>query len=137
MIGEELELDQECVMGMDRRLRPGSKPLRNQCRGTDVQPQVYKSKKTFKERRKWVSEGETGPKTNHNHPFPLSQLKTPFRLVLVLIYKREQRGRLMLWTEHSEHIGKTNHITVSPPSTNAKELQGWSQNQRLWHFMHK
>lgn len=37
-------------MGMDRRLRPGSKPLRNQCQGTGVQPQVYKSKKTFKEK---------------------------------------------------------------------------------------
>lgn len=37
-------------MGMDRRLRPGSKPLRNQCRDTGVQPQVYKSKKTFKEK---------------------------------------------------------------------------------------
>ncbi len=36
-------------MGMDRRLRPGSKPLKNQCRSTGVQPQVYKSKKTFKE----------------------------------------------------------------------------------------
>lgn len=63
-------------MGMDRRLRPGSKPLRNQCRGIGVQPQVYKSKKTFKERRKRVKEGETEPKTNRDHSFPLSQLNT-------------------------------------------------------------
>lgn len=84
-------------MGMDRRLRPGSKPLRNQCRGTGVQPQVYKSKKTFKERRKRVREGETGQKTNCDHSFPLSQLKTPFRLVLVFnLQKKAERGRLML-----------------------------------------
>lgn len=50
MIGGELEPEQEYVMGMDRRLRPGSKPLRDQCQGTGVQPQVYKSKKTFKEK---------------------------------------------------------------------------------------
>lgn len=36
---------------MDRRLGPGSKPFRNQCQGTGVQPQVYKSKKTFKGKR--------------------------------------------------------------------------------------
>lgn len=44
-------------MGMDRRLRPGSKPLRNQCGGTGVQPQVYKSNQTFRgkgERRREV-----------------------------------------------------------------------------------
>lgn len=50
-------------MGMDRRLRPGSKPLRNQCRGTGVQPQVYKSKKTFKEKgRERAREVEIGGK---------------------------------------------------------------------------
>lgn len=51
MIGGELEPEQECVMGMDRRLRLGSKPLRNQCQGTGVQAQVYKSEKTFKKKR--------------------------------------------------------------------------------------
>lgn len=62
MIGGELEPEQEYVMGMDRRLRPGSKPLRNQCRGTGVQPQVYKSKKTFKEKGERGREVEIGGK---------------------------------------------------------------------------
>lgn len=49
LIEGELEPGQECVMGMDRRLRPGSKLLRNQCQGTGVRAQVYKSlKKTLK-----------------------------------------------------------------------------------------
>lgn len=47
-------------MGMDRRLRSGSKPLRNQCRGTGVQPQVYKSKKTFKKEAEGGLEGRAG-----------------------------------------------------------------------------
>lgn len=68
-------------MGMDRRLRLGSKPLRNQCRGTGVQPQVYTSKKTFKKkeeggRRRRAEGGET----NYNHSFPLSQLKIAIRV---------------------------------------------------------
>lgn len=58
-------------MGMDRRLRPGSKPLRNQCRGTGVQPQVYKSKKTFKkkggEREREVEIGGKQTATIHFH----------------------------------------------------------------------
>lgn len=98
MRGGELEPEQEYVMGMDRRLRPGSKPLRNQCRGTGVQPQVYKSKKTFKEKRERARErSRNRVKTNCNHSFPLSQLKTPFRLVLVFnLQKKAERGRLML-----------------------------------------
>lgn len=62
MIGGELEPEQECVMGMDRRLRPGSKPLRNQCRGTGVQPQVYTYKKTFREKGRRGREVEIGGK---------------------------------------------------------------------------
>lgn len=98
MIGGELEPEQEYVMGMDRRLRPGSKPLRNQCQGTGVQPQVYKSKKTFKEKaREGGREVEIGGKTNCDHSFPLSQLKTPFGLVLVFnLQKKAESGRLML-----------------------------------------
>lgn len=84
-------------MGMDRRLRPGSKPLRNQCRGTGVQPQVWRRKKTFKGKGEKVREGEIGGKTNCDHSFPLSQLKTPFRMVLVFnLQKKAERGRLML-----------------------------------------
>lgn len=95
MIGGELEPEQEYVMGMDRRLRPGSKPLRNQCRGTGVQPQVYKSKKTFKEREeeRGKERSRNRGKTNCDHSFPLSQLKTPLRSVLVFNLQKESSER--------------------------------------------
>lgn len=86
-------------MGMDRRLRPGSKPLRNQCQGTGVQPQVYKSKKTFKEKvRESGREVEMGVgSTNCDHSFPLSQLKTLLESVLVFNLQRKAESvRLML-----------------------------------------
>lgn len=50
-------------MGMDRRLRPGSKPLRNQCQGTGVQAQVYRNlKKNPLKRRaeRWGEEQKQG-----------------------------------------------------------------------------
>lgn len=97
-------------MGMDRRLRPGSKPLRNQCRGTGVRPQVYKSKKSFKERVGGEGERQRSRnrgKTNRDHSFPLSQLKTPFgRLLVFNLQKKAARARLMLRAARSDHTGR-------------------------------
>lgn len=85
MIEGELEPGQECVMGMDRRLRHGSKQLRNQCQGTGVQAQVYRTlkKNLYREGQRNGERSRNREKTNPDHSFPLSQLKTPFSSGLV------------------------------------------------------
>lgn len=83
-------------MGMDRRLRLGSQPFRNQCRGTGEPPQVYAREKTFGKYRE-RERGAWG--TNYDHSFPLSQLKITTQVAFCLICNRKQeRGRLMLQT---------------------------------------
>lgn len=59
-------------MWMDRRLKPGSQPLKNQCRGTGGPLQVHEREKTQRGARERSAALE---KTNEDHLFPLSQLK--------------------------------------------------------------
>lgn len=83
-------------MGMDRRLRPGSKPLRNQCQGTGVQPQVYKSKKTFKEKGRGVGEVELGGNKLRSF-ISIITIKNTIRAGTGFSFTKEsRRGRLML-----------------------------------------
>lgn len=82
-------------MGMDRRLRPGSKPLRNQCRGTGVHPQVYTSEKTFKKKVARGRGRRAGGGGNKLQSFiSIITIKNCHSAwYWFLIYKRKQRER--------------------------------------------
>lgn len=67
--------------------------------------------------------GRATEKTNPDHSFPLSQLKTPFGSVLVFNLPVNDEGN-----RARGHVAKAESITAEPSSAAAVELHGWSQS---------
>lgn len=105
-------------MGMDRRLGPGSKPLRNQCRGAGVQAQV-----SIRVRN--LCEGA------HNHSFSLSQLQIPLELVLFFNLQKNAEREEDKCCELSTMITSQTAFPVLQHSTAPIELPGSTQKQTL------